>query len=97
MHFFKQGDSNVFVVNWENGADECNYFQAVANTRMVAAIVSKYLEKLLDIYKMKASSIHLIGASLGAHISGYIGQKIKGIGRITGRYKVVIHSNSKIK
>ena len=31
-----------------------------------------------------ADQVHIIGHSLGAHIAGYAGEKIAGLGRITG-------------
>lgn len=32
-------------------------------------------------------NVHLIGHSLGAHTVGYAGERIKGLGRITGNYQ----------
>ncbi|XP_051537241.1 lipase member H-like isoform X1 [Myxocyprinus asiaticus] len=78
-----QGDMNLIVVDWNHGATNINYLKVVKNTRVVAA-------KLIDlIHKMKENgaalgSIHMIGISLGAHISGFTGAKFNGeIGRIT--------------
>lgn len=30
-------------------------------------------------------NIHLVGLSLGAHLAGYVGKEVPGIGRITGK------------
>ena len=77
---------NVFGVDWSNGAKTINYFQAVANTRVVGAAMAHFIKKLNQYSGLKFSDIHLIGHSLGAHISGYAGERIKNpqIGRITG-------------
>lgn len=34
------------------------------------------------------TDMHLVGHSLGAHIAGYAGHQVKGIGRITGKYRI---------
>ena len=36
----------------------------------------------------KAADMHMIGHSLGAHISGYAGEKITGLGRISGDHSL---------
>ncbi|XP_051959569.1 lipase member H-like [Xyrauchen texanus] len=76
-------DLNLIVVDWNHGATNINYFKVVKNTRVVA-------EKLIDlIHKLKENgatldTIHMIGVSLGAHISGFTGASFNGeIGRIT--------------
>ncbi|XP_015793291.2 inactive pancreatic lipase-related protein 1 [Tetranychus urticae] len=77
---------NVFGVDWSNGAKTINYFQAVANTRVVGAALAHFIKKLNQISGLKFSNVHLIGHSLGAHVSGYAGERIQNpkIGRITG-------------
>ncbi|XP_005107860.3 pancreatic lipase-related protein 2-like [Aplysia californica] len=78
------GDFNVITVDWGEGAKLPDYHQAVANLRLVAT----QLKLLLDILQgqgLKLSDVHMIGHSLGAHMSGYVGLLIGStIGRITG-------------
>jgi pimeloyl-ACP methyl ester carboxylesterase len=76
-------DVNVIVVDWSNG-NGLPYMQATANTQVVGAVIAKLVNTFVNTLGVKASDVHLIGHSLGAHISGYAGAKIKGLGRITG-------------
>ena len=74
---------NVIEVNWEKGAKFPNYFQAVANTRVVGAQIATLIKTL----GVDVGRVHLIGHSLGAHVAGYAGEKFQSngkIGRITG-------------
>lgn len=75
---------NVVVVGWGEGASAPDYPKAVANTRLVAKQVYM-LVKLMIKKGMDVSRIHLIGHSLGAHVSGYVGADLNGqLGRISG-------------
>lgn len=76
-------DGNVLVLDWGQGAANINYLQVVANTRLVAKMAAAMIRRLMQI-GARASSFHLIGHSLGAHIAGYIGKEIPHIARITG-------------
>lgn len=81
--FLKQGDYNVIGVDWSKGAKQL-YPKAVANTRLVGAVVAQLLRTLLDKFEMKTEDLHVRGHSLGAHTAGYVGTRIPGISRITG-------------
>ena len=77
----------MIIVVWGPGAAAPNYFQAVANTRVVA----KQIKMVIDMITKRGAllkKIHLIGHSLGAHTSGHVGYLLKPenktIGRITG-------------
>ncbi|GIY78533.1 pancreatic triacylglycerol lipase [Caerostris darwini] len=74
---------NVFIVDWtaHNGLP---YAQAVANTRVVGAVVAKMVNFLINETGITPQSVHLIGHSLGAHTAGYAGQRILNLGRISG-------------
>ncbi|KAF8786114.1 inactive pancreatic lipase-related protein 1-like [Argiope bruennichi] len=79
----KQGAHNVFVVDWSdyNGMP---YEQAVANTRVIGAVIAKMVNFLTKQAGMSPQNVHLIGHSLGAHIAGYTGERVRNLGRITG-------------
>ncbi|RZF34961.1 hypothetical protein LSTR_LSTR010053 [Laodelphax striatellus] len=77
-------DANIFIVDWGKGASNINYFQAASNTRVVGAEIARFIEYAKKNYKLDPSRIHLIGHSLGAHVSSYAAKRIPGIGRITG-------------
>ncbi|KAF7205761.1 lipase member H [Nothobranchius furzeri] len=77
-------DMNVVLVDWNRGAATLNYLKAVENTRKVADNITAFIQKMQD-GGASLSSVHLIGVSLGAHISGFVGATFNGsIGRITG-------------
>ncbi|XP_010898189.1 lipase member H [Esox lucius] len=76
-------DMNVLVVDWNRGATTIYYPKAVSNTRDVADNLTALIENM-ERNGGSLSSIHMIGISLGAHISGFVGAKFSGkIGRIT--------------
>ncbi|KAG1667488.1 Inactive pancreatic lipase-related protein 1 [Nymphon striatum] len=81
-------DYNVIVVNWGKGA-RSPYSQATANTRVVGAWLAEFI-KFLEVRTLhngvgvKEENCHLIGHSLGAHASGYCGERLKSLGRISG-------------
>ncbi|XP_072441879.1 lipase member H-like [Chiloscyllium punctatum] len=77
-------DLNLIIVDWNRGATTINYSVAVANTKKVAEILGHVIDSILKIGG-SFDLIHLIGVSLGAHISGFVGSRFHGqIGRITG-------------
>ncbi|XP_069157357.1 pancreatic lipase-related protein 2 isoform X2 [Procambarus clarkii] len=77
------GDYNVIVVDWENGA-QTSYLQAVANARLVGLEVARLLNTLAGTINLPPRSVHLLGYTLGAHVAGYSGERVEGVGRITG-------------
>ncbi|XP_069339545.1 hepatic triacylglycerol lipase [Eulemur rufifrons] len=77
---------NVGLADWVTLAHQ-HYTIAVGNARLAGQEVAALLQWLEESVQFSPSNVHLIGYSLGAHVSGfagnYIGQKHK-IGRITG-------------
>ncbi|KAF6020902.1 hypothetical protein EB796_020817 [Bugula neritina] len=82
----KNGDFNVINVDWGGiRGSKTLYTQATANTRVVAAEIVYLIKSLVKTNSMALANVHLIGHSLGSHISGYVGKNLSSaIGRITG-------------
>ena len=76
-------DVNVIVVDWRGGSLPM-YSQAAANTRLVGLEVARLVNLLTERHRLQAGSVHIIGHSLGSHIAGYAGERISGLGRISG-------------
>jgi len=74
---------NVIITDWSKG-NGLPYTQATANTQIVGAEIAILVNKLLGEFNTTAAKFHCIGHSLGSHICGYAGQRIIGLGKITG-------------
>lgn len=74
---------NVIIVDWGRGSG-FPYTQAAANTRVVGAEVAAMILYLNEVAGTTNSQFHLIGHSLGAHVCGYAGERLRGLERITG-------------
>lgn len=71
-------------MDWETGATLPNYVRAAANTRLVGKQLALLLTGLEEHKGLNLSRVHLIGFSLGAHVSGFAGSDLPGLKRITG-------------
>jgi pancreatic triacylglycerol lipase len=89
MLVFYQADVNVIAIVWTKGAYD-GYSQAVANTRVVGALLANMVNFLHNATNLDYGSVHLIGHSLGAHACGYAGERLPGLGRITGFCKLIV-------
>ncbi|XP_063229934.1 pancreatic triacylglycerol lipase-like [Bacillus rossius redtenbacheri] len=79
----KAADWNVVVVDWAGGSLPL-YTQATANTRLVGLEIAHLVNYLQDNMGLDPGDVHMIGHSLGAHTAAYAGERIDGLGRITG-------------
>ncbi|EDW55964.1 uncharacterized protein LOC6614803 [Drosophila sechellia] len=77
-------DCIVICVDWENGATFPNYVRAAANTRLVGKQLAMLLRNLQQHKGLDLMRTHVIGFSLGAHVSGFAGAELPGLSRITG-------------
>ncbi|XP_052813988.1 pancreatic triacylglycerol lipase-like [Mya arenaria] len=84
LGLLRKEDANVFVVDWAKGAHKLNYAHAAANTRVTAALLAQFIEALHDNGGLHYPDVYMVGHSLGAHVAGYVGERIQDIGRITG-------------
>ncbi|XP_008704248.1 hepatic triacylglycerol lipase [Ursus maritimus] len=76
---------NVGLADWLSLAYR-HYTVAVRNARLVGQEVAALIQWLEESAQFSRSNVHLIGYSLGAHVSGFAGSYIGGkqkIGRIT--------------
>ncbi|XP_075528051.1 pancreatic lipase-related protein 2-like isoform X2 [Dermacentor variabilis] len=81
--FLMVGDFNVIIVDWQGG-NALPYTQATANTRLVGAEIALLVNKLEKAFGAKRETFHILGHSLGSHVAGYAGERLPGLGRITG-------------
>lgn len=85
----KEQTASVMIVDWGTGSSP-PYSQAVANIRLIGAITAHVVHMIYEEVGLKdLDKVHMMGHSLGAHLSGYTGytlQKDFGLmlGRITG-------------
>jgi pimeloyl-ACP methyl ester carboxylesterase len=64
----------VIVVVWTRGAFGV-YTQAVANTRVVGAVIANMVNTLHSAAGVDFGNVHLVGHSLGAQVCGYAGER----------------------
>ncbi|KAK3929444.1 Lipase member I [Frankliniella fusca] len=82
--FLETSDVNVVIVNW-HGVDTLIYPVAVKRVPAVSRQVADVVEYLLLQHGLRLEDLHIVGHSLGAHISGLAANYINGtIDRITG-------------
>ncbi|XP_070183854.1 pancreatic triacylglycerol lipase-like [Littorina saxatilis] len=81
--FLTHGDYNVVIVDWGFGSLAL-YGQATANTRVVGAMIAQLITFMQTTTGAKPEDMHIIGHSLGSHVAGYAGEKLRYLGRITG-------------
>lgn len=86
--FLKKDDMNVIEIDWRDPAGALYPVSAVY-TKEVGKYVGEFLVDLNNALNIPFENMHLIGHSLGAHISGFAGNHVdkttkKTIGRITG-------------
>ena len=90
--YLEAGDFNIISVDWGD-LESINYLQAAALTKPVADHTTKLVKIMKDLGIF--DNIHVVGHSLGAHVAGFIGQKVQQMGlgtlkRITGLDRLIL-------
>lgn len=81
--YLSKRETNLLIVDWESGARQ-NYDKSRALVPQVAKRVAKRLKQFFRSLNILPSTVHILGHSLGAHISCNVGRHFGGqIGRIT--------------
>ncbi|GJQ85482.1 hypothetical protein Trydic_g23072, partial [Trypoxylus dichotomus] len=87
--YLQKGCVNVITVSWGKHAKNLFYPSSVKAVRQVGQHVGDMIMEISSKYGIAIENFHLIGHSLGAHISGFAGKTIINcknvkVGRITG-------------
>ena len=83
-------DVNLITTDWSKGA-KLGFDHAVGNVRLIGAQVAELIRFLVKNANTSTDLFYIVGFSLGAHIAGDAGSRLKKdnyqpIGRITGKY-----------
>jgi triacylglycerol lipase len=81
-------------VDWAAGAVDPNYVRAAVNTRLVGKQVALLIKAINLEFGDINNSTHLVGFSLGAHVSGFVGKELRNLSRITGGSQELRHQHS---
>lgn len=82
----QNADVNVVGVDWGALCPSPFYVSARSHVSGAGKQVAKLLDALVQDGGLDLATVHILGHSLGAHVSGNVGKTIKSgkIGRITG-------------
>lgn len=73
---------NLIIMDWGT-ASHGSYAQVAASVNLMGSYLSNYISKLIELGADR-SSINIVGHSLGAHVAGFAGKRLRPrIGRIT--------------
>ncbi|XP_066949101.1 hepatic triacylglycerol lipase-like isoform X2 [Macrobrachium rosenbergii] len=80
----RKANMNVIILDWES-LSRSTYAMSVKFSRFTGIQLSNFLHFLKKTYpSFTGAQIHLIGFSMGAHVSGVAGNRFPGLARITG-------------
>ncbi|XP_011312092.1 pancreatic triacylglycerol lipase-like [Fopius arisanus] len=92
--YLELDDVNIIVVDWKCYSDVVlfQYYKAVAKCKVTSSEITKFIMRVVETYPQAQTwgNIHMIGHSLGAHVSGMTGRQLISlkskwrVARITG-------------
>ncbi|XP_069695736.1 phospholipase A1-like [Periplaneta americana] len=82
--YLSRVDANVIFVDYSNVSSDIMYPQAVSDIRVVATLVARFVNYLIENRGTSISKFHLVGMSLGAHLAAYVAKLCPGVSRLTG-------------
>lgn len=88
----RMGSANVMFVDWSLFSRTINYLSAKANMKQVAEDTAAILENLQTAFgpsKVNLTDLHLVGHSLGAHVSGLIARLLSERGLLSGKVRQI--------
>lgn len=72
-----KSECNIFTIDWEALAADANYVNVKATVVPVAEVVAELIDWLIATFNLDVQNLHLVGHSLGAHVVGNAGSRIK--------------------
>ncbi|KAF7271108.1 hypothetical protein GWI33_015971 [Rhynchophorus ferrugineus] len=84
--FLQKYDANIIVMDWSTISGNVLYPIPMKATPDIGKFYGTYLNYMVNEIGIKPEDIHLVGHSLGAHISGFAARELvdKKVARITG-------------
>lgn len=85
VEYLQRSNYNLIYVDWSDLAPSPCYLSAVHNIKHTGACIAQLVERILD---LGTDDIHLIGFSLGAQVTNFVGSNLQSfkLPRITGDY-----------
>jgi pimeloyl-ACP methyl ester carboxylesterase len=73
----RKDNFNVILLDWSELSTFPWYLPAVRNVKMVADKLRKFLEVFDQSGELPIRNVHLVGFSLGSHIAGFAGKRLR--------------------
>ncbi|KAF8787339.1 Pancreatic lipase-related protein 2 like protein [Argiope bruennichi] len=96
--FIEMEDVNVIIIDWSLGARVPYYVAAAVNSELVGAQGAVLYYTIKDKLGIMEKDLHVVGFSLGAHVAGFFGKRMKELrgtrpGRITDKDDLDMQNN----